>query len=54
MKRIFILCTCLTFFLLGIQAQIKGNEIRVVVSPDHPDSTHLRKENCSFLIEVNK
>ena len=54
MKRIFILCTCLTFFLLGIQAQIKGNEIRVIVSPDHTDWTYQLNEKCTFRIQVYK
>ena len=52
MKRILLLCTCLTFLLSSIQAQIRGNEIRVVVSPDHIDWTYQLKEKCAVRIQV--
>lgn len=52
MKRILMLSLCLLFLLSGIQAQIRGNEIRVVVSPDHIDWTYQPKEKCMFRIQV--
>lgn len=42
------LCTASMF------AQIRGNEIRVVVSPDHSDWTYRLKEKCTFTIQVYK
>ena len=54
MKRIVTYCIYLFFFLIGIQAQIRGNEIRVVVSPDHIDWTYQPKEKCTFHIQVYK
>lgn len=54
MKRIALLCSALVLTLLTLQAQIRGNEIRVVVSPDHTDWTYQPKEKCSFRIQVYK
>lgn len=42
------LCTASMF------AQIRGNEIRVVVSPDLSDWTYRLKEKCTFTIQVYK
>ena len=42
------LCTASMF------AQIRGNEIRVVVSPDHSDWIYRLKEKCTFTIQVYK
>jgi len=54
MKRIALFCSALVLTLLTLQAQIRGNEIRVVVSPDHTDWTYQPKEKCSFRIQVYK
>lgn len=53
MKKI----TCLLLALCGcmlLQAQIRGNEIRVVVSPDRADWVYGLKEKCTFTIRVVK
>ena len=47
-----------SFFLLGLlcvfaaMAQIRGNEIRIVVSPDHSDWTYHLNEKCTFTVQV--
>lgn len=46
----FMLCISTTSML----AQIHGSEIRVVVSPDHPDWVYQLKEKCTFTIQVYK
>lgn len=38
--------------LLQMQAQIRGNEIRVMVTPDHSDWTYAPGEKASFLVQV--
>ncbi|MDO4181432.1 MAG: acetylxylan esterase, partial [Bacteroidales bacterium] len=38
----------------SVFAQIRGNEIRVVVSPNHADWTYRLKEKCTFTIQVYK
>jgi cephalosporin-C deacetylase len=49
-----------SFFLLGLlcvfaaMAQIRGNEIRIVVSPDHSDWTYRLNEKCTFTVQVMK
>ena len=53
MKRIYLIYIVL-LCLLPIQAQIRGNEIRVVVSPNHTDWTYQLKEKCTFNIQVYK
>ena len=35
-------------------AQIRGNEIRVVVSPDHSDWVYRLNEKCTFTVRVLK
>jgi len=40
--------------MLTVTAQIRGNEIRVVVSPDHPDWTYRLNEKCTFTVRVLK
>lgn len=52
--RIFGLLLFLPLLAGGVQAQIRGNEIRVVVSPDHSDWTYRCKEKCTFRIQVYK
>lgn len=55
MKNVFPLWL-LVLVLLGtnarMQAQIRGNEVRVVVSPDHRDWNYRCKEKCEFNIQV--
>lgn len=53
MKRIYLIYIVL-LSLLPIQAQIRGNEIRVIVSPNHTDWTYQLKEKCTFNIQVYK
>ena len=53
MKRIYLIYITL-LSLLPIQAQIRGNEIRVIVSPNHTDWTYQLKEKCTFNIQVYK
>lgn len=39
---------------LGLNAQIRGNEIRVMVTPDHSDWTYKKGETATFLVQVYK
>ena len=53
MKKI----VCLLAFVamcLNLSAQIRGNEIRVTVSPDHTDWQYRLGEQCTFLVQVWK
>ncbi len=45
------LCLCC---VLMAAAQIRGNEIRVVVSPDHTDWVYDLNEKCTFVVQVMK
>ena len=53
MKKVSILllalCCC-----CWLQAQIRGSEIRVVVSPDHADWVYGLNEKCTFTVRVVK
>ena len=40
--------------MLATTAQIRGNEIRVVVSPDHTDWNYRLNEKCTFTVRVLK
>lgn len=52
-KKVFVLlAACL--WLCSAIAQIRGNEIRVVVSPDHTDWVYGLNEKCSFTVQVIK
>lgn len=54
MKRFFFFsCLCLLCVWTSM-AQIRGNEIRVVVSPDHADWTYGLNEKCTFTVRVLK
>lgn len=55
-KNRFFWITSLLLFLctVPVLAQIKGSEIRVVVSPDHVDWTYRLKEKCTFTVQVYK
>lgn len=44
----------LLLVLLSAAAQIRGNEIRVVVSPNHTDWTYRLNEKCTFTVQVMK
>lgn len=54
MKRFVLFYFTLILSLWTIQGQIRGNEIRVVVSPDHIDWTYQPEEKCCFRIQVYK
>lgn len=53
MKKLF-LSLCLLAVLVSASAQIRGNEIRVLVSPDRTDWSYRPGEKCSFTIRVLK
>lgn len=53
MKRILSLLFLFCLFI-SASAQIRGNEIRVVVTPDHSDWTYKTGETATFLIQVYK
>lgn len=53
MKRLSSLCICL-LCAFATMAQIRGNEIRVVVSPDRSDWVYGLNEKCTFTIRVVK
>ncbi len=53
MKRISCLCWALLCCIV-LQAQIRGQEIRVVVSPDRADWVYGLNEKCTFTIRVVK
>lgn len=51
MNKLFSLVVCL-LCTLAVTAQIRGSEIRVVVSPDHTDWTYRLNEKCTFVVQV--
>ncbi len=53
MKRIVSTLLCLMCIWVAT-AQIRGNEIRVVVSPNHTDWVYQLKEKCTFTVQVIK
>lgn len=53
MKKILSLFFCLMCTLL-VSAQIRGNEIRVMVSPDRADWKYGLNEKCTFTVRVLK
>lgn len=53
MKKI-ILSLLVLLCTLSMSAQIRGNEIRVVVSPDHPDWLYTPGEKATFTVRVLK
>ena len=54
MKHFLICILALLTFGQVTHAQIRGNEIRVVVSPDHTDWTYELNEPCRFTVQVFK
>ena len=54
MKRVFFFSFfCLLCAWTSI-AQVRGNEIRVLVSPDHTDWMYRLNEKCTFTVRVLK
>lgn len=51
MKKVMFLFMCICC-MLTLSAQIRGSEIRVHVSPDHPDWQYTLNEPCTFTIQV--
>lgn len=51
---LLLLSALLPWFGAGVQAQIKGNEVTVVVSPNHLNWKYKLKEKCEFRIQVFK
>ena len=49
-----IIWLLLAFLALPVAAQVRGNEISVVVSPDHTDWTYGLKEKARFRVQVYK
>ena len=54
MKQLLMSIIALLTFSQVIHAQVRGNEIRVVVSPDHTDWTYELNEPCRFTVQVYK
>ncbi len=54
MKRLILCFALLIICRCAVEAQIRGNEIRVVVSPDHPDWIYRPGEKCTFTVQVYK
>ena len=53
MKKVTLLFMSL-LCALAVAAQIRGNEIRVIVSPDHTDWNYRPNEKCTFTVRVMK
>lgn len=53
MKRVLFLLICSFCWMIG-RAQVKGDEITVLVSPDRADWTYGLNEKCTFVIRVLK
>ncbi|MFV0290750.1 MAG: acetylxylan esterase [Mangrovibacterium sp.] len=53
MKKFILLCVALIGFS-SINAQIKGDEITVMVSPNHQDWNYKLGEKCQFSVQVFK
>ena len=54
MKQFLMSIIALLTLSQVIHAQVRGNEIRVVVSPDHTDWTYELNEPCRFTVQVYK
>ena len=52
MRQLLICIFALFACVYCANSQVRGNEIRVVVSPDHADWTYDLNEPCSFTIQV--
>ena len=53
MKRLLTLC-CAMMVVMGLSAQIRGEEIQVLVQPDRPDWTYKTGETATFMVYVLK
>lgn len=53
MKKLSFLFVCLLCICTSV-AQIRGNEIHVLVSPDHADWNYRLNEKCTFTVRVLK
>lgn len=53
MKKFFLLVLLSIYFICGF-AQIRGNEIRVMVTPDHSDWIYSLGSKCTFTVRVFK
>lgn len=53
MKKLSLLCVSLLCVLCTV-AQVRGNEIRVMVSPNHTDWNYKLNEKCTFTVRVIK
>ena len=53
-KRLFVASWMVCCCILSLFAQIRGNEVRVTVSPDHPDWRYDLNEKCTFTVQVWK
>lgn len=54
MRKTTVLCMCLLWITLAIRAQIRGDEISVLVSPDHVNWVYAPGEKCTFTVRVLK
>ncbi len=53
MKKALLFLMCL-LCVWASMAQVRGNEIRVIVSPDHADWNYRLNEKCTFTVRVLK
>ena len=54
MKRIFLLLFSLCLCVAGLYAQYNSDEVRVIVTPDHPNWDYECGEKAEFTIQVVK
>ena len=54
MRKVTVLSFLVLLCIGAVHGQIRGNEIRVVVSPDHNDWEYALGEKCTFTIRVVK
>lgn len=54
MRKVTVLSFLVLLCIGAVHGQIRGNEIRVVVSPDRTDWTYAVNEKCTFTIRVVK
>ena len=54
MRKVTVLSFLVLLCIGAVHGQIRGNEIRVVVSPDHNDWEYALGEKCTFTVRVVK
>lgn len=54
MRKVTVLSFLVLLCIGAVHGQIRGNEIRVVVSPDHNDWEYALGEKCTFIVRVVK